>query len=61
MATPATETSESTATPAESQSPSAKSDSNIRLAAKRNDVLKAKQKKKRDAHQIAIRRSHTSG
>ncbi len=61
MTTPADETSEPTATPTESQPLSGKSASKARLAAKRTEILKAKQKKKRDAHQIAIRRSHTSG
>lgn len=60
MTTPV-ENPESTTIPAETQPLSAKSASNARLAAKRADILKAKQKKKRDAHQVAIRRSHTSG
>jgi hypothetical protein len=61
MTTPGTEIPEPTATPVETQTPPRQNPSPDRVADKRADVLRAKKKKKRDAHRVALRRSHTKG
>ncbi len=59
MTTP--EIPEPTATPVETQTHPGHNASPDRVADKRAEALKAKKKKKRDAHRVALRRSHTKG
>jgi hypothetical protein len=61
MGTPVIEISEPTATPAKTQTEPRQNASLDRVADKRADAVKAKKKKKRDAHRVALRRSHTNG
>lgn len=60
MATPTIEISEPVV-PAETRADSKPHVSQDRSADKRADALKAKKKQKRDAHRVALRRSHTKG
>jgi len=57
MAMPETEIQGPTATPAKAATPPKQSAS----ADKRADDLRAKKKKKRAAHRVALRRPHASG
>jgi hypothetical protein len=61
MATPVEEIPESTVTPARTQTPQTQKASPNRAVDKRSDVVSAKKKKKRVAHRVALRRSHTNG
>ena len=61
MATPEIEIPEPTAAPASAQTHPRENASLDRGADKRADALRAKKKKKRDAHRVALRRSHTKG
>lgn len=61
MATPEIEIPEPTATPAKTQAHPGQNASLDRVADKRADALRAKKKKKRDAHRVTLRRSHTKG
>ena len=61
MTTPGTEIVEPTATLVETQTPPRQNAALDRVADKRADALRAKKKKNRDAHRIALRRSHTKG
>jgi hypothetical protein len=58
MATPVIEP---TATPAQTQTDSRQNVSRDRGTGKRADAVSAKKKKKRAAHRVALRRSHTKG
>jgi len=57
MTVPETEIPESTASPNKTVTPKKQSAS----ADKRAEDLRAKKKKKRDAHRVTLRRSHTGG
>jgi hypothetical protein len=57
----AIEISEPAATVAKTQTDPRRNASLDRAADKRADVARAKKKKKRDAHKVALRRSHTKG
>jgi hypothetical protein len=57
----AVEISEPTATAAKTQTGPRRNASPDRVADKRGDAVRAKKKKKRDAHRVALRRSHTKG
>ena len=61
MATPVTEIPEPTATPASAPTHPRENATLDRVADKRADALRAKKKKKRDAHRVTLRRSHTKG
>jgi hypothetical protein len=61
MTTPGIEVPEPTSTSVETQTHPAQNASPDRVADKRADGLRAKKKKKRDAHRVALRRSHTKG
>ena len=61
MAIPIIGISEPTAAPAETQVKSKQRVSQDRSADKRATATRAKKKKKRDAHRVALRRSHTKG
>jgi hypothetical protein len=61
MATPVIGISDPTASPAKTQTNPRQSASLDRVADKRADAVRAKKKKKRDAHRVALRRSHTKG
>ena len=61
MATPVIETPEPTATPASGETHPREKASLDRGTDKRADALRAKKKKKRAAHRVALRRSHTKG
>jgi len=61
MSTPVIEIPEPTATPAKTQVDPRQNASLDRVADKRADAARVKKKKKRDAHRVALRRSHTKG
>jgi hypothetical protein len=61
MVTPETETSEPTAAVAEPRVAPKRDVPQVRSADKRAEAIRAKKKKKRDAHRVALRRSHTRG
>ncbi len=61
MTTPVIEISNHTAEPVQTQPHSRQNDSLNGVGDKRDDVLRAKKKQKRDAHRVALRRSHTKG
>ena len=61
MATPVTHFSEPTATLEEPKTRPMPNASPSRAADKRADAVRAKKKKKRAAHRVALRRSHTNG
>jgi len=61
MATPVIEISEPTVTPATAQAHPRQDASLDRVTDKRADAVRAKKKKKRHAHRVALRRSHTKG
>ena len=48
-------------TPAQTQTDSRQNVSRDRVTDKRADAVSAKKKKKRAAHRVALRRSHTKG
>ena len=60
MTTPVIDIPEPAATPAKKEThPSQKA--SVDRASNKADVERAKRKKKRDAHRVALRRSHTNG
>jgi hypothetical protein len=61
MGTPVIEIPELDANPAKTQLKPSQNASLDRVADKRGDAVRAKRKKKRDAHRVALRRSHTKG
>ena len=61
MVNPGTEIPEATTPAAEARVKSKPSVPQERSADKRAEALRAKKKKKRDAHRVALRRSHTKG
>jgi len=61
MDTPTTEISEPTVAAAEARVNSKTQVSRERSADKRAEAARAKKKQKRDAHRVALRRSHTKG
>jgi hypothetical protein len=61
MGTPVIGISDPTASPARTQSNPGQNTSLDRVADKRADAVRAKKKKKREAHRVALRRSHTKG
>ena len=61
MATPVAGISEPTAAPAETRTTPKQHVPQDRSADKRADAIRAKKKKKRDAHRVTLRRSHTNG
>ncbi len=61
MANPGIENPEPTAAPAKAQALPSQNASRDGVADKRADALRAKKKKKRDAHRVTLRRSHTKG
>ena len=61
MTTTGIEIAEPTATPVETQTPPRQNASLDPVADKRADALRAKKKKKRDAHRVALRRPHSKG
>jgi hypothetical protein len=61
MATPAVESPETIAVPVKTQPQLTRMATPDRVANKRADALNAKKKKKRAAHRVALRRSHTNG
>jgi len=61
MVNPETEIPEATKPPAEARAKSKAGAAQERSADKRAEALRAKKKKKRDAHRVALRRSHTKG
>jgi len=61
MVTPEMEVPEPTATPAKPQTHPAQNASVDRVTDQRAEALRAKKKKKRDAHRVTLRRSHTNG
>ena len=61
MSTPATETPETTVAYAKTQIDKRPNASLDLVVDKRAETLRAKKKKKRTAHQVALRRSHTGG
>ena len=61
MVTPETETSEPTAAAAEPRVTPKRDVPQARSADKRAEAIRAKKKKKRDAHRVTLRRSHTKG
>ena len=61
MSTPVIEIPESTVAPAKAQVDPRQNASLDRVADKRADAVRAKKKKKRDAHRVTLRRSHTNG
>jgi hypothetical protein len=61
MDTPVIESPESIAVPVKTQPQPTRMAAPDRVADKRADALNAKKKKKRAAHRVALRRSHTNG
>ena len=61
MADPETEVPEATKPPAETRAKPKSGAPQERSADKRAEALRAKKKKKRDAHRVTLRRSHTKG
>jgi len=62
MSTPVIESPEPTTVPASpTVQPTQKAAGPARGADKRAEALRAKKKKKRDAHRVTLRRSHTGG
>jgi hypothetical protein len=61
MANSETQTSEPTTASAEARVNPKRDVPQGRSADKRAETLRAKKKKKRDAHRVALRRSHTKG
>ena len=61
MTTSENEVPETTAPAEKTQTHSGQSASAGRVIDKRADALRAKKKKKRTAHRVALRRSHTGG
>jgi hypothetical protein len=61
MVNPETEIPEATTPPAEARVKSKSAVPQERSADKRAEAIRAKKKKKRDAHRVTLRRSHTKG
>jgi len=61
MVTPVTETSEPATAAAEASAKPKRDVPQERSADKRAEAIRAKKKKKRDAHRVTLRRSHTKG
>jgi hypothetical protein len=61
MVNPEAEIPEATTPPAEARVKSKPGVPQERSADKRAEAIRAKKKKKRDAHRVALRRSHTKG
>jgi hypothetical protein len=61
MVNPEAEIPEATTPPAERRVKSKSDVPQARSADKRAEAIRAKKKKKRDAHRVALRRSHTKG
>ena len=61
MGTPIIGIPEPPATPAKTQADTKRNIPLDRVADKRADAVRAKKKNKRDAHRVALRRSHTKG
>ncbi len=61
MVTPATEMPEPTTASTDPQVSPKHAVPQVRSADKRAEAIRAKKKKKRDAHRVTLRRSHTKG
>jgi hypothetical protein len=61
MTTPEIEVPETTSVVEPTQAQSKKNTAHDRVADKRAEAVRAKKKKKRAAHKVALRRSHTGG
>lgn len=61
MTMPETEIPEPDVTPTKAAKPAKQNVAADRVADKRTEALRAKKKKKRAAHRVALRRSHTGG
>lgn len=61
MTSPVIEISNQSAEPTETKPHSRQNGSLDSVGDKRDDVLRAKKKQERDAHRVALRRSHTKG